>query len=520
MSRTYLLTAILLLLSLFCFGLQEPSAQSQPVRGGTLTAGFGADIVGTDPHVTSGAISAVVLNHVFDRLIGYDENLDLVPILAERWEASPDLKSITFYLRQGRFFHNGREMVAEDVKYSLERIKDPKTGNPRRSAFDTIEAIEVIDKYTVRLQLKQPDSTLFSTLAYTTPIVAIVPREEVEKQGGVMKIPVGTGPYKFVEWKPDRYVLLERFEQYKPVGGPMNGYGGERHAYLDKIKFVPIPEESVAIMALLNKEIDFLAHVPFKDIEKFRNEYAKRGIQTDEMAGLSWYGLFLGCDKPITKDVKFRQACAYAIDRNVVSQAATRGNAIVNSSFVAMKNVYYTPAHAKWYPKDLEKAKQLLKESGYQGQEIPLLTTKRYAAMYDQAVAFQAELAAAGVQTKLEVLDWPVLLDRMYSGNYQLISFGVSAKPDPALAYMEVKYAGFEEQYPRLKELREKAGLTLDTGVRKKLFEEAHEVIYQGVPAIICYYQNHYSASWNYVKGYKAYATNQARFWNVWLDKK
>jgi peptide/nickel transport system substrate-binding protein len=520
MRRTLFLAAFCLVLSTFCFGLQETLCQDQPVQGGTLTAGFGADIGGADPHRTSSAITAVVLNHVFDRLIGYGENLDFVPILAERWKESPDLKSLTFYLRKGRLFHNGREMVAEDVKYSLERIKDPNTGNPRRSAFDSIETIVVVDKYTVRLQLKQLDPTLLSALAYPTPIVAIVPKEEVEKQGGVMKVPVGTGPYKFVEWKPDRYVLLERFDQYKPVGGPMDGHGGKRYPYLDKIKFVPISEESVARMALLNKEIDYLAHVPFKDIEKFQHDYAKSGIKVDEMDGLSWYGLFLGCDKPITKDVKFRQACAYAIDRNVVSQAATRSHATINSSFVAVKNFYYTPAHEKWYPKNIEKARQLLKESGYKGQEIPLLTTKRYPPMYDQAVAFQSELAAAGIQTKLEVLDWPVLLKRMYSGDYQLISFGVSAKPDPALAYMEVKYAGFEEQYPRLKEIREKAGLTLDTGARTKLFEEAHAIIYQGVPAIICYYPKTCSAQWDYVKGYKPFVAGQARFWNVWLDKK
>jgi peptide/nickel transport system substrate-binding protein len=520
MRRTLGVSAVVLTLSLFVLGPRLSSAQSQPVKGGTLTIGIGADIVGADPHASSAAITAVVLNHVFEPLVGYGENLDLVPVLAERWEVSPDSKSFTFYLRRGRLFHNGREMVAEDVKYSLERIKDPKTGNARRSAFDSVESIEVIDKYTVRFQLNKPDSTFLSALAYTTPIIAIVPREAVETQGGVMKQPVGTGPYKFVEWKPDRYVLLERFEQYQPQGGPMNGYGGARHPYLDKIKFVPIPEESVATMALLNKEIDFLQHVPFKDIEKFRKEYAARGIVTDEVEGLSWYGLFLGADKPITKEVKFRQAVAYAIDRNVVSQAATRGNATVNSSFVSTQSVYYTPAHAKWYPKDVEKAKQLLRESGYQGQEIPLLTTKRYALMYDQAVAFQAELAAAGIKTKLEVLDWPVLLERMYKGNYQLISFGVSGKPDPTLAYMEVKYAGFEEQFPRLKAIRDQAAATLNVEARKKLFEEAHGVIYQGVPAVICYYYNHFSAYWNYVKGFKIISTTQPRFWNVWLDKK
>ena len=96
----------------------------------------------------------------------------------------------------------------------------------------------------------------------------------------------------------------------------------------------------------------------------------------------------------------------------------------------------------------------------------------------------------------------------------------MSGKPDPTLAYMEVKYAGFEEQFPRLKAIREQAAMTLNVEARKKLFEEAHGVIYQGVPAVICYYYNHFSAYWNHVKGFKIQATTQPRFWNVWLDKK
>ncbi len=519
MCKKTALYTVCLILFVLIWGAVEGGAQSTPRRGGRITVGISADVVGVDPHTTSAAITAVVMNHCFERLVGYGESLELVPVLAERWEVPADLKTYTFHLRKGKVFHNGREMVAADVKYSLERIMDPKTGNPRRSTLKNIERIEAVDKYTVRIHMKKPDASLLAALAYPTPIMAVVPREEVEKQGGVMKIPVGTGPYRFVEWKPDRYVLLERFDGYKPQPGPINGFGGERIAYLDKIKFVPIAEESVATMALLNKEIDFLLHVPFKNVEKFQKDYSKRGIAIDEVEGLSWYGLFFGCNKPITKEVKFRQACAYAIDRKLVTDAATRGYAAVNSSFVAVRNHSYTPAHKKWYPKDKEKAKRLLKESGYQGEEIPLLTSKRYAMIYDQSVAFQAELAAVGIKTKLDVLEWPIMMDRMYSGNYQMISFGVSAKPDPALSYLEVSYAGFEEQFPRLKEIREKANATLDVATRTKLFEEAHGVIYEGVPAIIAYNYNHHNAYWNYVKGFKLFCTNQPRFWNVWMEK-
>ena len=328
------------LMVLFCFGFREGSAQSTPKRGGTLTVGFNSDIAATDPHVTANFLTSVVMRHMFETLVAYGEKLEFVPMLAERWEITPDYKTYTFYLRKGKLFHNGREMVADDVKYSIDRVKDPKTGNPVRSFFNNVDQIEVIDKYTVRFRMKVGDATLLSSLAYLPAVMAIVPREEVEKQGGVMKNPVGTGPFKFAEWKPDRYLLLERFDQYKPQPEPPNGFAGRFTVYLDKVKIVPLPEESVAVMALINKEIDFLLNIPFKDIEKFKTDYTKRGLVVDEAPGLTWYQILFRCDKPIMRDVKFRKACAYAIDLDLIANTATRGYNEANPSVIALANHY------------------------------------------------------------------------------------------------------------------------------------------------------------------------------------
>ncbi len=494
-------------------------SQAKPKKGGMVTVGLNTDVTAVDPHTTPAFVTSTVMSQIFEQLVGHGEKMELLPVLAERWEISPDHRLITFYLRKGKRFHNGREMVAEDVKYSLERIMDPKTGNPRREGLKRVERIEVMDKYTIRLHLKERDFSILYTLAYMAPIMAIVPREEVEKQGGVMKHPVGTGPFQFVEWKPDRYVLLKRFDQYIPQPGPVNGFGGERIVYIDKLKFVPVVEESVATMALLNKEVDFLQYLPFKYVPKFRADYVKRGIVVDEQPGQSWYEIFFGCRNPITNNVIFRQACAYAIDRGVVAEAATRGYSTINSSFIEVQNSFYTPFHKKWYKKDTEKAKQLLKEANYRGEEIEILTTKKYAMMYSIAVAVQSELAAVGVKTKLNVAEWATLLKALYDGNYQIMSFGISPRPDPVTAYVYSKYNGFEEQFPRMKQIREEAESTLEVEKRKKLFEEAHQLVIDGVPAIVFFNYNYFHAYWNYMKGYKMWTTNMPRFWGVWLEK-
>ena len=236
----------------------------------------------------------------------------------------------------------------------------------------------------------------------------------------------------------------------------------------------------MATMALLNKEIDFLQYVPFKDVERFRSDYVKKGIVIDEIPGQSWYEIFFGCQSPITKEVKFRQACAYAIDREFVTQAATRGYAARNPSFIDVQNAYYSPVHKGWPKKDLKKAKQLLKEANYNGEEVEIVTTKKYAMMYNIGIAVQSELAEAGIKSKLTVVEWANLLNLLYKGGYQIITFGISPRPDPVSCYIYLKYNGFDDQFPKMKQIREEAQGTVDFQTRKKLFEDAHRLTVRG----------------------------------------
>ncbi len=494
------------------------AASATPKKGGTLTVALTFDLPGTDVHTGSSPANAIIMNHVYETLVGFGEKMEFVPILAERWEIAKDFKTYTFYLRKGKLFHNGREMVADDVKYSIERIMDQKTGCPRRMEFvNAIDTIEVKDKYTVVFHMKKQSAELLYLLSYIWPVMAIVPKEEIEKEGGVIKHPVGTGPYKFVEWKQGQHVLLEKFDQYKPQPGPQNGFGGERIAYVDKIKFVILPEDSARVMALLNKEIDVDRDFPATILDKFEQDYAKRGLSLEKLSGLFVQTFLFGCGNPVTNNPKFRQACAYATDLESLSQAAGFGRGSY-SSFVVPSNPAWTPYQNTWYKKDVNKAKQLLQEAGYKGEPVVILTHKQPMYFYRLSVALQAELAAVGINAKLEVMEQPALVKKVYDRDFQIAAWMIF-QADPVNNYAYFQHARFLEQAPRMKEIMDEAGKTFDVNVRKKLFEEAHKIMFEQVPAIPVNIVPTYKVTWNYVKGYKAHPTNTDRFWGVWLDK-
>ncbi|MCF8035038.1 MAG: hypothetical protein K9K66_18220 [Desulfarculaceae bacterium] len=510
--------AICLVAALVLLGAGSLWAAPQPKAGGEIKVRLNTDITSVDPLASPAMVNAVVLNHVFEPLLAYTTNLKIVPVVAQSWEASKDYKTYTFHLIKGKKFHNGAELTSEDVKFSVERMMNPKTC-ARAKLFTGVAKVEAVDKYTVRILMKKSSPGFPNSLAYVAPVMAIMCKAEVEKQGGQITHPVGTGPFKFMEWKPDRHVILEKFAGYKGQSGARDGMGGERVAYLDKVTFLPISEESVAVMALVNKEVDLVHSFPQKYMKKYKSDYSKQGMVVQEVAGLVWVGAHFGVTRPVVDNLKFRQACAYALSIKSMAKAAFMGYATINPSAIATANQYYTPYFKEWYAPDMAKAKQLLKESGYKGQEVVVDTTKKYSYMYRMAVAVHAQLKALGVNAKLNVIDWPVLLKKHLKGQSQIHTFGAAPMPDPALAYAYLKRNKFMEVYPEAEKLRQEAMATADFKVRQKIFEKIHKICIEQVPWVISCNYNYLNAFRDYVHGYQVLSTGMPRLWGVWLSK-
>src|SRR5665811_648083 len=225
-------------------------ATPEPVAGGTLKLGVQADPAELDPHKTSLTAAWHVIEHVYETLVTTDETLAPVPGLAEKWDISDNGITYTFTLRQGVLFHNGREFVADDVKYSYERIIDPQTASPSVSDLNSVDTIEVVDPYTVAIHLKTADSSFLAKLMGSS--LSIVPKEVVEENGDLMQIMVGTGPFSFIEYVPNTQVTLERNAEYWDGDLP----------YLDGLEILVIPDNTARTTAVVTGTVDLIEYAP------------------------------------------------------------------------------------------------------------------------------------------------------------------------------------------------------------------------------------------------------------------
>jgi peptide/nickel transport system substrate-binding protein len=238
--------AALALIALFCsttpLDAQQPSRE-QPRFGGVLKVAMIGEAPSLDLHWVNAAIIRQIMWHVFETLYTVDKDWSPIPHLAAGHTVSDGGRQYTITLRKGVRFHNGKEMTAADVVASLNRWGRMATGKP---LWKSVEAVDPKGPYEVVIHLKEPSGVLLNGLAFAS--AAIYPKEVIDATGdGQLKQFIGTGPFRFVEHKPDRHVRLARFKEYAARSEPANGAGGKRIAYLDELLFIPVPDGAVRL---------------------------------------------------------------------------------------------------------------------------------------------------------------------------------------------------------------------------------------------------------------------------------
>jgi peptide/nickel transport system substrate-binding protein len=489
---------------------RRASAQgATPVTGGTLKVGLSADPAELDPHKTQLTAAWHVLEHVYNGLVTTNEALEPVGALAEDWEISEDGLTYTFNLRQGVKFHNGREFVGDDVKYSLERILDPATASPNISDLSSVDTIEVPDPATVVVTLKAPDSSFLAKLMGTS--IAIVPKEVVEENGDLMQVMVGTGPFKFIEYVPNSMVTLERNPDYWEEGKP----------YVDAMEMHIIPDGTARTTALVTETVDIIEYAPVQDLPIFESDETIE-VAGDQNTNIRYMAVNISrepFDKP-----EVREAIAKVIDRGPIIDAAVFGAGTPTN--ILFPETYWAGFPSEIPEPDIEGAKQLLADAGYpDGFKTTIHSWAQYAFLSNAAIVIQEQLKQVGIEAELDFQENAIYLENYFAGNFDLSVTGTSAYVDPndvVLANFGTGESnnGIGYSNPEMDELIAQGMEETDQAARAEIYKRIQEIILEENPWINLFIANQYEAMKSYVKGYVHIPTGaNASLKETWLEK-
>lgn len=490
------------LVGLLVTALWQPSiAQApRPSYGGTLRAGMQTDPVGLDPHLTTATATRNMMENVYDTLVMVTAEGRIGPGLAESWSASDDGLTWTFQIRRNVKFHNGRAMTAEDVVYSINRIRDPKTKSPRAGDFSEVDSITASGPTTVVFKLKRPFSPLLAKLAASLNVV--VPKEIVERDGDLNTAPVGTGPFRFVGYTPQQRLVLVRSGDYWEQDAT-----GRRLPYLDRIEFIFLPDAVARATALRTGSVDWIEYVPSSEVKALRAEPV-----VDVVGGLSanFRGLYMNNQSAPFDNVKVRQAMAWAIDKKEIVDAALFGvGGIVASGTAIPPGNFYAYSRNPYERADVERAKQLLAESGHStGVEAELYVTSTYDFLRTPAEIIQAQLARAGIRLRITAADWSVYLPTVFQKKYALTVLGTSGQVDPD----DFLYPNFHSRGgtnfvnyadAQFDQLLEQGRAASGEAQRKRIYDQAQARLYETVPMVFLYHSTQYEAVRKTVRGFE-----------------
>lgn len=460
----------------------------------TVIAGVSADPPYFAPDAAGNQVAQVIYTNIYNRLVELTDDGEYVNQLAESYEVSEDGLDYTFHLRQGVTFHNGQPFTAEDVQYTLDRYAQTSTIGVY---FTNYESTEIVDEYTCIVHYSAPysgvDGCLFSIRGSN-----ILDKTTCEELGVDMNTePIGTGPFKYVDRVSGDKITLERYEEY----------WGEKPQYKNLI-FKVVTDTNSAAIALESGEIDCMYQITITE---------KENIQSNPE--LAWYDVLssavlfcrISMVDEITSDVRVRQAIQCAVDKQGLIDIVAEGEGIPAT-------VLFSPA-GSGYPedfpdveRDVEKAKALLAEAGYpDGLTLSVICSQERPVYYAVAQALQGQLAEAGIDLKLDVMDAATMFDRAGMHDYQLYvsQEALTAKDNNTLVYRNyhsdyIANNGpnqVEWNNPEADALLDAMVSELDVAKRTEICRQFSELVQQDVPAVPLYYYYYFFAANSKLQG-------------------
>jgi len=478
-----------------------PAPAAEPAKEGPkqLIIGRGGDSVGLDPIRQTDGETFKVTENIYDTLVGYaEESTDVVPSLAEKWEVAPDGLTYTFTLRQGVKFHDGTDFNAEAVKWNFDRWMDKNNKFHNAEGYEyyndmfggylgdpdhVIKSVDVVDANTVKFTLNRTLAPFIQNLGMSCFAIASPAAVQAAGAEGFNEKPVGTGPFKFVEWKRNDTITLEKNPDYWNAGYPK----------LDKLVFKSIPENTARLTALINGEIDMMDGLNPDDADTVKSNNDLQLILRPSM-NIGFVGF--NVEKKPLDNPKVREALAYAINKPDLIEAffAGLGQPAVNPM---PPSIWGHNNNIKDREYNLDKAKQLLADAGYpNGFKIKFWAMPVPRPYMPDGVkiaeAIQQDFKKIGVEAEIVTMEWATYLDKTKAGEQEIFMLGWTGDngdPDNFLATLldknniggnnRTRWANEEAH-----ELLMKAQSATTQAEREQIYLKVQELIFQDVPMV------------------------------------
>jgi peptide/nickel transport system substrate-binding protein len=486
--------------------LDDPDAEDEvdpadpddeEATGGTLRAAIGGDPDQLDPHETTAAFAFTILENVYDTLVQPGDDLTMEPALAEDWEVSEDLLTVTFFLREGVQFHDGSDFDAADVVASFDHIGREEGPNAWR--LEAVDEVVATDDHTVEFHLNRPAPNLLEQIGAFKGL-AIAPAEAIEA-GTLGDEPVGTGPFQFVSFTPGDSVVLEAYPDYWGEG-----------PFLDGIEFQVIPDDGVKLTGLETGELDWIDSVPPQDVEALE---AGEDVVLSRVAGNDYWYIALNNEREPYDDADVRRAIAYALDIESIAEAALFDAATPNETAIPETSFWHHPYAP--YGHDPAQAQQLLDDAGVDGLTMDLMITTEYPETVTAAQVISAQLEEVGIEVDIRTLDFTTWLDEQGEGNFDSFLLGWLGNIDPDDFYYAQHHSGGVNNFQgfadsEVDQLLDAGREETDEDARKQLYDQAAERIIDQVSYLYFYNPDLVQAWSPDVGGYEARADQATRF--------
>jgi peptide/nickel transport system substrate-binding protein len=515
-ARSFVRLGALVLVLLALAPASPGVAQETPRAGGVLRVATIGEPPTLDLHTTTAVIVQQITWHVLEGLYTYDRNYNPIPLLVDSHTATDKGRTYLFRLRRGVKFHNGKELTATDVVASLKRWG--RLATPGKQFWKNVEGLEVKDPSTVALYLKEPSGALFMGLARPNSGAVIYPKEIVDAAGdNAVKELVGTGPYRFVEHKPDRHVRLARFKDYAARAEAPDGFGGKRTAWVDEILFIPVPDVAVRLAGVETGEYHVALQIQQDQYDRMK---AMPGVVPGIIRPEAWSTAVLNHKQGLMTDKRVRQAFQAALDMEPIMAAG-----FGNKAFYRLDPGLSFPEQPQWHSKvagelynqhNPAKARKLLQEAGYSGTPVRWITTKEYQYMYKNALVAKQQLEAVGFTIDLQVVDWATLVQRRNKPEvWDVFSTAITFNPEPAFSTAtSCNWPGWwchEDKEQWMDALARES----DPKKRRAMWEKVQQIFYEDVGRVK--YGDFFGLVAIRKEVHDFRPTNETNLWNVWL---